>query len=124
MLLPLLPLLLAAEAQEHLKAMPPAVLQAAVGGALGMSFGLLLETSLLIIRANRPPPVEESIPHMVNSKQQRTAKAGAAGAAAAGAAAAGAGAAGAAGAGVQGAQALQQGSQEVPQKSKVDKKRE
>jgi hypothetical protein len=42
------------------------LLQAAIGGALGMSVAMLLETTLLIIRSNRPEPLEDRMPHLTD----------------------------------------------------------
>jgi hypothetical protein len=86
-----------------------------------MSFGMLLETSLLIIRANRPPPLEDRMPHLLDPKHRREAKAGTAADTAARADAAGADVQGK---GKQRARKQQQGKQEVQHKPEVDKKRD
>lgn len=38
--------------------------QAGLAGALGLTFGLLLETVLLITRSNMPEPLEDRYPHL------------------------------------------------------------
>lgn len=38
--------------------------QSGLAGALGMTFGLLLETALLIVRTNMPRPLHERYPHL------------------------------------------------------------
>lgn len=44
---------------------------AGLGGALGLTFGMLLETLLLIIRSNRPAPLEERMPHLTDPQRWR-----------------------------------------------------
>jgi hypothetical protein len=44
----------------------PSCTQPGLGGALGLSFGMLLETSLLILRSNRPAPLSERMPHLTD----------------------------------------------------------
>lgn len=41
-------------------------LQAAAGGAVGMTLAMLLETTLLIIRTNRPTPLSERMPYLTD----------------------------------------------------------
>jgi hypothetical protein len=42
--------------------------QAGLVGILGLTFGLLLETTLLIIRTNRPQPLHERFPTLFDKK--------------------------------------------------------
>ncbi len=42
-------------------------IQAGLAGALGLTAGLLLETFLLIIRSNRPEPLEDRMPHLFDT---------------------------------------------------------
>ena len=44
------------------------LLQAGVLGALGLAAGLLLETALLIIRANMPVPLDQKYTHLLDKK--------------------------------------------------------
>ena len=37
-------------------------------GCLGLTFGLLMETTLLIIRTNRPQPLHEKYPELFDKK--------------------------------------------------------
>lgn len=47
----------------------PCVLpQAGLLGALGLTAGMLLETVLLIVRSNLPPPLEKKFPHLFDPK--------------------------------------------------------
>jgi hypothetical protein len=57
-------------------------LQAAVFSALGLAAGLLLETTLLIIRTNMPVPLDKKYAHLLDKrwdKQQLHGRQGAAG---------------------------------------------
>eukprot|EP00955_Chlamydomonas_euryale_P069086 360328-Chlamydomonas_euryale.AAC.11 len=47
-----------------------ACVQAGLSGAIGLTFGLLLETLLLILRSNMPPPLRKQYPHLFVKAQQ------------------------------------------------------
>lgn len=44
-------------------------LWAGLAGAVGLTLGLLVETGLLIIRSNRPEPLEDRMPHLFDKAQ-------------------------------------------------------
>lgn len=45
-----------------------ACVQAGLLGVVGLTTGLLVETLLLIIRSNRPVPLEDRMPHLFDAK--------------------------------------------------------